>query len=132
MKLKMLEELRNEATHIQSYCEITCSDNPDEIQERIRNLTAYLARTAFMLKEAKLLLRRKKSSEINNVIIKIAKENCLSAKAQNTLIDSIAEEENELVDWLERLNAACTHQLDAMRSLLSYAKEELRLRDTGY
>ena len=127
-----IEALRKETAHIQEYCEIVCSENPDEIQERIRFLTAYLARTAFMLKEAKSMLRRKKSLEIGETIIKIAKENYLSAKAQNALIDCIANEENELVDWLDRLNATCTHQIDAMRSLLSYEKENMRITKTGY
>lgn len=124
----MIEEIQ----HIQSYLEITCSDNPDEITQRIRELSAYLARTAFLLQEAKYALRRKKASDIGEIIISIAKEQFLSAKAQNALVDSIAAEEHRLVDWLDRLNAACTHQIDALRSLLSYEKEQLRLRDTGY
>lgn len=127
-----IDELRKEAALIQEYCEIVCSENPDEIQERIRYLTAYLARTAFMLKESKSMLRKKRMSEIGETIIKIAKENYLSAKAQNALVDCIANEENELVDWLDRLNAACTHQIDAMRSLLSYEKENLRIVKSGY
>lgn len=95
-------------------------------------INAYLARTCEMLADAKRTLRRKKSSEISNTIIAIAKEQCLSAKVQNTLLDSIAEDEAYMVDRLDRLNAACTHQIDALRSLLSYEKEQLRLTNTGY
>ena len=51
---------------------------------------------------------------------------------QNALLDSIAEEEAFLVDTLDRLNAAATHQLDALRTLLSYEREGLRLNKTGY
>jgi hypothetical protein len=121
-----------EADQIQSYLDITCSDNPLEIQEHIRNIIPYVSRTGYMLAEAKKLLRRKKASEISETIIKIAKENYLSAKAQNALVDSIAEDEAYLVDRLDRLNAACVHQLDALRSLLSYEKEGLRISKTGY
>lgn len=124
----MIEEIEE----IQSYLEITCSDNPEEITQRIRELSAYLARTAFLLRDARYALRRKKASEIGDIVVKIAKEQYLSAKAQNALVDSIAADEHRIVDWLDRLNAACTHQLDALRSLLSYEKEQLRLRDTGY
>ena len=124
----MIEEIQQ----IQGYLEITCSDNPEEVSQRIRELSAYLARTAFLLQEAKYALRRKKASDIGEIIVTIAKEQYLSAKAQNALIDSIAADEHRMVDWLDRLNAACTHQIDAMRSLLSYEKEQLRLRDTGY
>ena len=93
---------------------------------------AYVARTGEMLAQAKRLLRRRKSEEIQNTILRIARENCLSAKVQNALLDSIAEDEAFLVDTLDRLNAAATHQLDALRTLLSYEREGLRLNKTGY
>lgn len=124
--------LQEEAQQIQEYLDTTCSVNPEEVLERIRAIMPYISRTAFMLAEAKKALRRKKASEISNTIINIAKEQCLSAKVQNTLIDSIAEEEAYLVDWLERLNAAATHQVDALRSILSYERENLRITKTGY
>lgn len=124
--------LQQEAQKIQDYLDITCSENPEEVLERIRAIMPYISRTAFMLAEAKKALRRKKATEISNTIINIAKEQCLSAKVQNTLIDSIAEEEAYLVDWLDRLNAAATHQVDALRSILSYERENLRLNKTGY
>ena len=124
--------LQEEAQQIQDYLDITCSENPEEVLERIRAIMPFISRTAFMLAEAKKALRRKKASEISNTIINIAKEQCLSAKVQNTLIDSIAEEEAYLVDWLDRLNAAATHQVDALRSILSYERENLRITKTGY
>lgn len=117
---------------ISDYLNITCSNNPQEIQERISVIMVYMMRTGEMLAEAKKMLRKKKSDEIRNTIINIAKENCLSAKIQNALLDSIAEDESFLVDRLDRLNASCTHQLDALRTLLSYEKEAMRLNKTGY
>lgn len=124
--------LQEEAQQIQDYLDITCSENPEEVLERIRAIMPYISRTAFMLAEAKKALRRKKASEISNTIINIAKEQCLSAKVQNTLIDSIAEDEAYFVDWLDRLNAAATHQVDALRSILSFERENLRITKTGY
>lgn len=116
-----------EAEKIQSYLEINCSNNPEEIIERINQIQVYMARSGQMLADAKKALRKKKSSEISETILKIAKEQHLSAKAQNALVDSIAEEESYMVDWLDRINRTCTHQIDALRSLLSYEKEQLRL-----
>lgn len=124
--------LLEEAQQIQDYLDTTCSENPEEVLERIRAIMPFISRTAFMLAEAKKALRRKKASEISNTIINIAKEQCLSAKVQNTLIDSIAEEEAYFVDWLDRLNAAATHQVDALRSILSFERENLRITKTGY
>lgn len=124
--------LQEEAKIISDYLQTTCQGNPQEIQQRIADTMVYVARTGEMLATAKQQLRRRKSEEIQNAIIAIAKENCLSAKVQNALLDSIAEEEAFLVDTLDRLNAAATHQLDALRTLLSYEREGLRLNKTGY
>lgn len=124
--------LQEEAKQISEYLQITCQNNPQEIQQRIADTMVYVARTGEMLATAKQMLRRRKSEEIQNTILTIARENCLSAKVQNALLDSIAEEEAFLVDTLDRLNAAATHQLDALRTLLSYEREGLRLNKTGY
>lgn len=118
--------LREEAKAMQDYLEITCSNNPEEIITRMLKLQVYMSRSGQLLAQTKRMLRQKKSSEISNIILKIAKEQFLSAKTQNALVDNIAEEENYMVDWLDRINRSATHQLDAMRSLLSYEKEQLK------
>lgn len=127
-----MEKLLQEAKDIQSYLEIECSNNPEEIEERLSAISVYKARSGEMLAQAKKLYRRKRSSEIANTIINIAKQQFLSATAQNALVESIAEDEAFLVDWLERINAACTMQSDALRSILSYEKEQLSLTKKGY
>ncbi len=124
--------MEQEIKEISDYLNIACSNNPQEIQERISTIMVYMMRTGEMLANAKKMLRKKKSDEIQNTIIRIAKGNCLSAKIQNALLDSIAEDEAFLVDKLDRLNASCVHQLDALRTLLSFEKESLRLTKTGY
>ncbi len=128
----MKPTLKEEATEIQKYLEITCSNDPTEIQERISTLSVYMARSGEMLAQAKRDYNKKTSSEIANTIVKIAKEQFLSATAQNALVKSIAEDEQFLVDWIERIHRVCTHQMDGLRTLLSYEKEQLRLTKTGY
>ena len=124
--------MKTEVEQIQRFTEITVSDNPTELTIRIAELAVYHSRTGFLLAEAKKALNRRKTSEIQNTILKIAKENCLSASVQNALLTSICEEEQFMVDWLDRLNSTCKHQLDAVRSLLSYEKENMRINKTGY
>jgi len=121
-----MEKLLEEAEKMQKYLEIECSDNVAEVIERIRTLSVYLARSGSMLAEAKRIYRRKVTSEIANTIIAIAKENYLSAKAQNALVSAIGEDEAFLVDKLDRINSACVHQIDALRSILSFEKEQLK------
>ena len=130
--MNSLETLQERAFEIQKYLEIECSNSPEEIRERMNILMAYIATSGELLAQAKRLLRSKKSQEISKTIIAIAKESHLSASVQNALLDSICEEENYLVDLLDRINRSATHQLDGLRSLLSYEKEAMRLNNTGY
>ena len=124
--------MKKEAGEIQAYLDITVSNNPVEMSERISTLMSYMARSGEMLAEAKMILRKKKTEQIQQTIIAIAKQACLSAKVQNALLDSICQDESFLVDWLDRINRSCTHQIDGLRSLLSYEREHLRLTKTGY
>lgn len=118
--------MKAEARKIQDFLDVTVSSDPAELVDRIATLMTYMARSGEMYAQAKKILRAKKSSEISKTIIAIAKEQCLSASVQNALLDSICEEEAYLVDWLERINRSCTHQLDGLRTLLSYEKEQMR------
>jgi len=126
------DELKKESEQIQSFCEITPSDNPQEIADRIADIGVYIARSGKMLADAKYWLNQKKKDETVELITTLISKDRLSAKVQNALIDSICKDEQYLVDWIERLNRACTHQQEAMRSLLSYEKENLRVSKTGY
>ena len=120
--------MKDEAREMQDYLNINVSSNPAELTERIATLMSYMARSGEMLAKAKKELRNKKTTEISKTIIKIAKENCLSATVQNALLDSICEDEAFMVDWMERINRSCTHQIEGLRSLLSYEKEQMRIQ----
>jgi hypothetical protein len=103
---------------------------PDDVNatiERGKEIAVYHARTGYLLALAKQLVRAKKSSDIGEIIMKIAKENFLAAKAQNALCDSIASDEMFLVDWLDRLNSMCVHQIDLIRSIISKEKTEMQI-----
>jgi hypothetical protein len=126
------DKLLSEAGDIQAYSEITPSDNPQEIAERIISLGVYIARTGKMLADAKYHLNAKRRDETVKLVEQILSDNKLSAKVQNSLVDGLCRDERYLVDRIERLNAAVTHQQDAMRSLLSYEREHLRISKTGY
>ena len=125
------KDLLTEVEQIQSFAEITVSDDPQEIAGRITDCGTYIARTGKMLADAKYHLNTAKQSEVVKLIKSLSSEK-YSAKAQNKLIDSVCADEEYLVDWIERLNRALTHQQEACRSLLSYEKENLRISKTGY
>lgn len=122
-----VNEIREECKDMQVELECVMPSDINEAIERGKTIAAYHARAGYLLAQAKQLARAKKASEIGETIIKIAKEQFLSAKAQNALVDSIASEEMFLVEWLDRIGSMCSHQLDFLRSIISKEKEEMRI-----
>lgn len=122
-----IDEIRAECEQYQAELECIMPSDINEAIERGKNIAAYHARIGYLLALAKQLARAKKTSEIGETIIKIAKEQYLSSRAQNALVDSVANDEMFLVDWLDRLGSMAVHQLDFLRSIISKEKEEMRI-----
>jgi len=122
-----IDEIKKECADMQAELETLIPDEINSAIERGKEIAVYHARTGYLLAMAKQIARIKKTSEIGETIVKIAKENYLSAKAQNALVESIANEEMFLVDWLDRINSMCVHQLDFIRTIISKEKEEMRI-----
>lgn len=125
-----INEIENELKGYQSELEsIIETDDINSLVARIATTAGYHARTGYLLAEAKRLLRLKKSDEISNMVRTIAKEGHLSGKAQNALVDSIAIQENYVVDWADRINSMCVHQIDVIRTLISKEKAEMQMNN---
>jgi len=123
-----LQDLFKEAENIQKVLEITISEDGTEATYHGNEIAVYMARTGKMLADAKYHLNQKKQSEIIESLRKIAKDTPhATAKAVNALVDSACKEEQYLVDWIGRINAAATHKLEWCRTVISKAKEEMRL-----
>ena len=118
-------QLIAECKAIDEYMGITPSDDINEIVERGNDLIVYINRTGKMLADAKYHLNKMRKDEIMEVIQQIIPEK-LSAKVQNALVDSIAREQQFLVDWCERLNRTAVHQLDWCRTVISKSKTEMQ------
>ena len=101
------------------------SDSPEYIKYRGDKLAVLISRTGIMLAEAKYYLNEMTSHEVMNLITDILIGAKLSAKVQNSLIDSICKEERLLVDKIEQLNKTAKYQIEWCRSRLSMAKEEM-------
>ena len=126
------EQILTEAIEIDSFLQETMSEMAEEAVMRGNDLAVYIARTGKMLADAKYHLNTAKKDEVLDVLRETAKNAKATSKATNALIDSICKEEQYLVDWCERLNRSATHQLDWCRTLISKAKEEMRLTPQMY
>ncbi|TCO87488.1 hypothetical protein EV202_13133 [Bacteroides heparinolyticus] len=122
-KNQILAELKE----IDGFLNITMSENPEEAVVRGNDLAAYVARTGKMLADAKYHLNEAKNNEVMETLREAAKNAKATAKAVNALIDSLCREEQYLVDWCERANRTATHQLSWCVTVISKAKEEMKL-----
>lgn len=120
------ERIRKECKDMQDFLELT-PQCEQEMVERLSTISVYNARSGKMLADMKLAYREERLKTINAVIMTVAKEGHLSAKVQNAMIDSIATDELYLIDWLDRINRACVHQGDNLRTMISYAKAQMQL-----
>ena len=85
-------DLIDECRTIDEFMGITPSDNIEEIVERGNALIVYINRTGKMLADAKYHLNTVRKSDIMRIIGEIIPEK-LSAKVQNTLVDTSALEQ---------------------------------------
>ena len=111
---------------MQAYLESPVGQEPAELLERIEFLMIMVAKSGQLLAEAKF----QQDGLINAGLLQ-AMEDGLDKKLSPSLItkfvSSNAKEINYLVNWADRINASATHQLDAVRSIVSYKKAELNL-----
>ncbi len=124
--ISTLESLEKEAKEIDTFLNISCSDDMNEVVGRGNYLAVHISRTGKMLADSKWHKDQKLKSSIIKTLQETAKMAGLSVTTINKLIDANCETENYLVNWIDRLNRTATHQLDWCRTLVSKAKEEMR------
>lgn len=124
--ISTIEQLEKEAKTIDDYLQITCGDDPNEATQVGNTLVVYLARTGKMLADAKYW----QDDAIKNcTMVEIGMKRNISPTIMKKLIEASTKKENYLVNWIERLNRACTHKLDWLRTLISKAKAEMQYQN---
>lgn len=124
-----MEKILTEIQDIQAFLEITASEKPEELLQRLSDLNVYLARSGKLLADmietqdkATALVFDEKKAYIAGLSTTLAKK----------YVESQTAEINGLVKWLDRINSACSHQSANIRTQISFAKENLRLTKSGY
>ena len=122
-KEQILAELQN----IDSFLNITMSENAEEAVQRGNDLAVYVARSGKLLADSKYWLNETMKSEVMQTLVDTAKNAKATATAINALISSLCREERYLVDWCERCNRTATYQLSWCVTVISKAKEEMKM-----
>jgi len=117
------DQLQPKADAMNAYLQEKANDEPHDIIERINNLSILISQSGEYLAAANYY----KDTLIHSEIMKIMREGMvdrLSATALNKLVNALAKDESFLVNQFDRINSAGVHQMDALRSVLSYRKTE--------
>lgn len=94
---------------------------PSTIVSRLTKLVSHLARVGKMLAEVEYLLNERKQRLMESEEI----ERYSTPSMQKQYLDSLLKDEQYLYKCVERLGSSIVHQIDALRSQLSYFKTEL-------
>lgn len=121
------EDMLRELEEMDAYLNITTTDDAAEITEYGNQVAVYVARAGRLLADAKHHLNTRMKEDTFDALRKTAKQGGATAKAINAIVDSLCAEERYLVDFAERVNRCGVHRLDWCRTLISKAKEEMRL-----
>lgn len=117
-----VENIKTELQEIQSFLEITMSEDANEAVLRGNDLAVYMARTGKLVADSKIHKEQKLRSEMIQEYKKLLE---LPASVAVKYTDTLVENETYLLTWATRLNASCTHQLDWCRTIISKAKAEM-------
>lgn len=119
----------NEIEDMQQFLEVTTSDDPRELVQRLTDINVYMASSGKLLADAKAYqdqvtanVYARHTDFISRVpatvAIKFVSAQCVTA--------------NHLVNWLDRINRSLVHAGDNIRTQISFAKQDLALQRKGY
>lgn len=120
--LKEIEEM-------QLFLEITTSDNPKELVERLTDINVYMARSGKLLADAKAY-----QDQVTANVYAEHKDflSRIPATIGLRFVSSQCVTANQIVTWLDRINRSLVHAGDNIRTQISYAKQDMVLQRKGY
>jgi len=98
------------------------SNNPHEVQNHLLDLSQLLSLSAVLQTSCKFFLEEKRKQAFSLCSEQLS---VLGATLGRQLIDSHCSVELSAYTLAERQNKAIVHQMDALRSVLSFSKSEL-------
>lgn len=117
-----LTHIETRLDFIQSYLEAQYDgDDGNILSQRLQEVGAYMAESGKLKADAEYHYHAKLNSEIMRSIKDLLPDYS-SATLQNKFVQSLAKEESRLVTLADRVNRTATHQIESMRTLLSYIK----------
>ena len=120
----MLEKYNEHYQRMIKYLEQPMPKEIEELIERLNNLTILMTRSGQYLTECQY-----KIDEVVDIECKVNLEllDKYSASTFNMMIKAKAKDWNRLKTGFERCNSASVHQIDAIRTLISFEKAKMQI-----
>jgi hypothetical protein len=118
------EKIEEELASMQGFLELEyAGDDMDLCKQRMRDLSTYMARSGKLKADAEYHYGKVYNGAVMNALKELA-ESKMSTSTINEYIKSMCRDYKQLITWADRVNRSCTHQIDSLRTILSYAKSE--------
>ncbi|HRH83616.1 MAG TPA: hypothetical protein PK210_05200 [Bacteroidia bacterium] len=122
MKIHTFDHIATRLQEIQNVLEAEYDgDEGNVLMDRLTKISTYMAESGKLKADAEYHYNSKLSSEIMRAFKDLIPE-YTSATVQNAWVKSLAKDELQLLTLAERVNRSATHQIDCMRTQLSYIK----------
>lgn len=121
MNLHTVEHIKERLEFMQGYLESHYdSDDGHMLSNRLQELGAYMAESGKLKADMEFHYHEQLQKEL--MVLMSQLPTFASATLQNKFIKSLAREENRILLIADRINRSCTHQIELMRTQLSFIK----------
>lgn len=127
--VRRLESLEAEVGVINAYLKADYTTDPESLQQRLVDLSAYNARTGEMLAEAEYILTRAKGEALAGLL---ERNPGVSANQQKVMVEADCAYAIKVVRLIERANRATVHTGDFTVTQSYVVKEDMSLTRKGY
>lgn len=118
------DKIEAELWEIQQFLEEQyASDNPHACKDRLVMVGQHMARSGVLLAHSEWHYSEMYNGAVMTSIKKMAETN-MSTSTVNEYIKSLCKDYKVLVTMADRVNRSCVHCADALRSIISFAKQE--------
>lgn len=129
MTVEQIKEIQKQI--LQAINKPVVIENPSDVMNKLNNLSVLLASASSCIPYAKTILLEARYKVMNEIYLakecdKILKTN-LPPSISTKFIETRTIKEEELFCQCERSYSALVHSIDALRSILSTIKEEMRI-----
>lgn len=118
------DAIEAELSEMQQFLELpVAADNYNAMKDRLGSLAQHMARSGKLKADAEYHYSQMYNGAVMGAL-KMLAEASMSTSTINEFIKNQCGAYKQLITWADRVNRACVHQSDGLRTIISYQKQE--------